>query len=69
MFQYPQRVDLRWNQVFDQLLREVEAVSIPSTGRFTLELLQLNVSTATNRTFQYPQRVDLRWNDYEYERG
>ncbi len=38
-FQYPQRVDLRWN--FDQLddLPGRVDVSIPSTGRFTLELL------------------------------
>ena len=62
MFQYPQRVDLRWNPLSYKPQGGAEAVSIPSTGRFTLELCPCIQRALKRVGFQYPQRVDLRWN-------
>ena len=61
-FQYPQRVDLRWNGRTRVTVNVDSEVSIPSTGRFTLEHSEPRERTYIDRQFQYPQRVDLRWN-------
>ncbi len=61
-FQYPQRVDLRWNRVAQLQLPPKSLVSIPSTGRFTLEQFRIKFHVHHEIVFQYPQRVDLRWN-------
>ena len=60
MFQYPLRVESIGTQVAVHLLMAV-AVSVPSTGRISLEL-ESELEDVAEQVFQYPLRVESHWN-------